>query len=298
MTDRPPSDAPGAPQDLPEVDPIFGLASALHDGEATDAGRARGDAEVDRELRVIGAISRRVAEVPPAPEGLVDDHVAAALAAFAATDAVPPAEVLAPSAAPAEPGGRVTTLAARRPWWQRAPLGAVAAGVAVVALVGAIGFAAVGDGDDDTAATALATDDAESSPGAARTEEAEAFDTAGGGAGGSALAAGERAAYATFDELAVALVDRAAAPAAPPDQTTSEASADAAPGAEARSGAEGDAGCDAVGAAGIDPAAIELVVVVVVDGQLVTAVVHDAAGERRLTSVDEATCAVVDQRPL
>jgi hypothetical protein len=294
MTDRPPSDVPGAPDDLPEADPIFGLASALHDGEATDAERARGDAEVQRDLRVVGAVSRRVAEVPPAPDGLAADQVAAALAAFDEIDAVPPAEVLAAGAAPDGSGPRVTSLAARRRWWQRAPLGAVAAGVAAVALVGAVGFAAVGDGDDDadTASTAFESDDAESGTDAVRTEDAEASATAG-----AAGAAGGPDAYATFEELAAALEDRAAT-AARGDETTAEETAEAAPDADALSGTEDAAGCDAVGTAAIDPASIELVVGVVVDGQLVTAVVHALDGERRLTSVDEATCAVVDRRPL
>jgi len=286
MTDRPAPDRPDD-GDLPEVDPAFQLASARHDGEAGDDERAGVDvAALDAAARAVAVVAGRVAEVPAPPAGLLDDHVAAALAEH---DRVPTA------ADDAEPMAPVTSLDPRRPWHQRVPLGAVAAAVAVVALVGAIGFAAVGDDADqaDTATAALesAQDDA-AGDGA---DAAESFGTAGSG-----LAAGEREAFAGYDELAASLGDRLEAARDAPAASEEQAEIPTAGGSPEAGGevADGAAGCDAIGAAGIDPARVELVLGVVVDGQLVTAVVHGADGERRLTAVDEATCAVVEDRSL
>lgn len=294
MTDRPSSDAAGTPagDDLPEVGAAFEVASALHDGEASDAERAAADAEVRSQSQVVGAVARRVGDVPPAPRGLLDDHVAAALAAFDDLEPVPVGR-----AAP------VASLTGRRPWWQRVPLGAVAAAVAVIALVGALGIATRSDDDQSADSATAALDDA-SGDDAMSEREAEAFDADGGaGAGGTTgsagpLATGERPAFATYDELAVALGGRTARSEAATAEDSAEESAPTADVAPVPESSIAAAGCDAVEAAGIDPARVELVAPVVVDGQLVTAVVHRGDRGRQLTSVDEAACAVVDERAL
>lgn len=286
MTERPAT--PDDPGSRPELDPDVELASALHDGEAGEHERARaGDAGVVAARQVVAAVADRVGDVPAPPPGLVDDHVAAALAAFGedAGDG---------SSAAAVP------LAGRRRWYARAPLGAVAAAVAVVALVGALGLATAGDDDDSADRTATAALDADE---AGDDAPAEAFDAESGvaaGAGGATALAGEREAYGSYDELASALAEQAAV--AGGDATDTVA---AAPMEESGPAAAGDAtarddaaGCDAVGATGLDPADVRLVSPVLVADRLVTAVVDGAGDDLRLTVVDDETCAVVEQRPL
>ena len=279
MTDRP---------DAPDPDATAELASALHDGEAAAHERARADdPEVVAAQRVVAAIAAQVGDVPAPPAGLVDDHVAAALAGLGdgADDRWP---------------GVVVPIAGRRPWTQRLPLGAVAAAVAVIALVGALGFATAGDDDDtadDTATAALDADEA--GDGAV----AEAFDAetgaTAGGDGGTALAGGEREAFDDYDELAGALADRVdrTDAAGGSGATADDAVSSPAPATEEaeRSGA---AGCDPVAAAGLDPAEVRLVSPVLVADRLVTALVHGPGDDLRLSVVDDEACAVVERRPL
>lgn len=274
------------------------LASALHDGEAAADERARADdAAVQAQRRRMAAVAAQVGEVPPPPAGLVDDQVAAALAAF-------------DDAGEAEPAP-VVDLAERRSWWQRTPLGAVAAALAVVALVGAIGFAAITDDDDaDTTAAATFDDDSADSSAEAgagpgvRSDDAptiadvpERLEDADSG---PALEREARRAYASIDEL-VADVEAAwqdtgsdgATPEVPgagvdPEQIEPESTLD-----------ETTRACDAIGAAGIDPGRVRLATAVLVDGQPVTVVVHgDDDGAATLVVVDEGRCAVVDERTL
>ncbi|HEX4902926.1 MAG TPA: hypothetical protein VFV42_08970 [Acidimicrobiales bacterium] len=268
------------------------VASALHDGEAAEHERAGADDPgVAAARRRLAAVSARVADVPDAPAGLVDDHVAAALAVFD------------DGAGSSASGGTVVPLARRR-WFERLPLGAVAAAAAVVVLVGVLGLAQAGDddADDDTATAALESDDA--------VEDAETFGTDAGGAdegmagdaagGSTALAAGEREAYGSYDELAAALAERV--PDADGSEAVGEDTAIAAPTAEGGAAEETErssaAGCDAVRAAGLDPARVQLVVPVLVEDRLVTAVVHTDGDERRLSVVDDETCTVVERRAL
>lgn len=277
MTDRPAA---------PDPDATAELASALHDGEAAAHERARADdLEVVAAQRVVAAIAAQVGDVPDPPAGLVDDHVAAALDALGdgADDRGP---------------GVVVPIAGRRPWTQRPPLAAVAAALAVIALVGALGFATAGDDDtaDDTATAALDAD--ETGDGAV----AEAFDAetgaAAGGDGGTALAGGEREAYDDYDELAGALADRVDRT----DAVGSEATADDAVSSPAPATEEaersGAAGCDPVAVAGLDPAEVRLVSPVLVADRLVTALVHGPGDDLRLSVVDDEACTVVEQRPL
>jgi len=274
----------------PDLAPAAELASALHDGEAGADERARAEAdEVRAARRRVEAVAAVIAMVPAPPAGSMDEHVAAALAAFdGGAEDVEPAS-----------GAPVVALADRRAWWRRVPLGAVAAVVAVIALVGAIGLLASSDERDrsvDTATAALeadegGADDADASPGVASS-------------GATTLAAGEREAFPGYDELAASLADRVRAGGAEAaDGRAAEAEDPASPpaGSEAAPApTAGDAapGCDPVAAAGIDPASLELAAAVLVDGRPVTALVHRDGPARVLTSVDEASCAVADRRPL
>jgi hypothetical protein len=289
MTDRPTPD-PGDRGDLPEVDAAFEEASARIDGEAGEREAVSAVEPVAAAgSRHLAAIAGRVADVPPAPAALLDEHVATALAAFGE-------EALGAGGDRAA----VTRLTARSAWWQRAPLGAVAAAVVVVALAGAIGVAVSGDRSDDQD-TATAAMDADTSGGDSGAESAESADDLAA-AGGSAPSAYERASFPGYDELAESLAlddavvsetleedpGSASEPAAPP----------ALPDAAEPTGEAAPAGCDAVAVSGVDPSTVEQVLPVVVEGRAVSAIVHTIDGRRRLTAVDEATCAVDEERGL
>jgi hypothetical protein len=281
MTDPTPEHPDGP---VPEVDGDVDLASALVDGEATpdEEGRAD-DRAVQAHRAAFASVAARVGDVPAPPAGLVDDQVGAALAAFDG-DAAGAGDDVAPA----------VSLADRRPWWQRAPLGAVAAAVAVVALVGAIGFAAVtDDGEDHDTATAMLDGDDEGAVDDA--VGSEAFRAEGDVGAGTAAAT-----YADLDELAEDLARQVSEPAvADAEQATTTALAPAADATtEAADGVEAAEACDAIGATGLDPASVRLVATAVVGDQPVTAVVHGAEGDLLLTVVDAGTCEVVDERRL
>lgn len=282
---------PRTPDHLGPVDPDVELASAHLDGEvgADERARAQG-ATVQGHAAALRSVVDQVRDVPPPPAGLLDDHVALAMAAF-------------------DDEGRVVPLARRstRPWWQRIPLGAVAAAVVVIALFGAIGLASQGQ-DDDSATASLdsAGDAAETSAGGEATtsqddggetledvqREAATFEAGAGIA---------RPIYDDVDDLAEDLRSELAAPggstdAAPdPSAATTTAEADEAEGSD---GAAVDDPCDAVDLLGLDPSTVVLVRSVVVSSDEVTAVVHDPDGDRRLTVVDDASCTVVLERSL
>ena len=193
------------------------------------------------------------------------------------------------------------------PWWQRIPLGAVAAALVVVALIGAISLLGQGGGDDDTATAALdqADDSGEAGGGSdaadesmAATLDSEATPESGAPAGGGSTPA-ERPAYADYEQLAGGLRDELAAPASTTAPDEGDDGADSTErAADAESGAEPSDPCGAVALLGLDPPAVLLVRSVVVGPDEVTAVVHDAADGRRLAVVDDATCSVVLDRPL
>lgn len=276
MTDSP------IPADPGPVDPDVELASAHLDGEAGADERARAqDAAVQAHLAAFRDVAGQVRDVPPPAPGMLDDHVAAAMAAF-------------------DPQGRVVPMASRRPepWWQRIPLGAVAAALVAIALVGAIGLASRSGEDDsaDTATGALESADEGAESGSAGGGTSEDF-----GAAADAMeegpvlesdAGGVTRAYDSYEALADDLRQELAA-AAP--SAGGGASASAAP--EAERGEGGDP-CDAVDLLGLDPAAVVLVRNVLVTPSTVTAVVHDADDGRRLTVVDDASCTVAFDRVL
>ncbi len=305
MTDptTPAPDDP-APDDLE-------LVSAYLDGEATDDERARveGDPALVARVQALAALVTQVQDVPAAPAGTADAHIDAALADLDGTST----EVV-DDAADTE---RVVAFARPepRPFWQRIPLGAVAAAVVVLALVGAVGLAGLaGDGGDDSATADLhvaedsgddaaddtATDDAAGGDTAAPTEEASAFeadDEAMDGAASPDAASpddGDRPRFATTDELAEALridLDRTGEAS-----TTDDADADA--GDDSETASSTDDPCQAIDALGVDPAAVQTLVPAVVDDQPVTAVVFDDAGDRRLVVLDDATCEIIDDRTI
>lgn len=292
------------PDDRDPVDPDVALASAHVDGELDDAEQARIAADptaADLAVR-LAAIAHEVRDVPPPPPELVDAHVTAALRAMDEVGPTPDADAAV-----------VAIGRARRaqPWWERVPLGAVAAVLAVVALVGAIGLASqAGDDNTDTAATALdpadegddaADGEAEEDTGAL---EAAPFDNSGGAIGGSTAV---RQAYAGYDELTAALQAAPATTADGGDGATEGADRSTEATAEADEADETMADdrasppldpCGAVGVLGLAEVDVEQVVAVLVAGEPVTAVVHVVDGERRLSVVDDATCAVSFEQAL
>lgn len=288
MTDR--ADLP----EPPDVDADVELASALLDEEATPDERARaGDPSVQAHLAGLRRTSARVGEVPPVPDGLLDEHVGTALDAFDETAGAAPVVPLDSR----RPGGRT--------WWQRAPLGAVAAVVAVVALVGAVGLASMsGDGDDDTA-TAAFDEPGDGGGGDSADDSGEAFSAGEESADLGVAGGAERAlaSYADLDELADDLAARNRLRQRSTDDDaevgTAAPTADAgAPAAGTTSEQAEPAPCDAVTAADIEPAAVIETVPALVDGTPVTAVVHGDPEAPRLAVVDDGSCQVLVERDL
>lgn len=302
MTDRPlpPPDGPD------RADPDAELASAHLDEETTPEERARVEADpaLTAAVERFRTVAEQVRDVPPPPTGLLDQQVGAALADLDAAD-----DGARDDGAPAD---GVVPLRGRRtggaPWWQRLPLGAVAAAVVVVALVSAIGLASLAGDDEtdaDTATAALDTDDsgdAGADAGDGTTESMEldeapddgaALGPSAGSAGGSA----ERAAFDSYDALADQLEDELAR--AGPDATASDdAATEEQSDGESTDPAAGTDPCDAVGQLDLEPTTVITVRSALVAGTPVTAVVHTDAGERRLVVVDDATCAVLLDRTL
>lgn len=261
------------------------VASAYLDGEATDQEVARVSA--DRRLLALVAelaeVRNRLAV--PAPPGVsADDHVAVALAAFDQDAEVP---------------AGVTSLAERRRWRGRIPLGAVAAALVLIALVGALTQLDLGRQDD----LATASGDSQFET----TGSALDRDTALAPADDGADAAPElgytgpqgRLAFSTTDDLAEYLSQHDAQPA--PTDADSGAGASVAGGStssdtESRSFDP----CDAARVAGADPAAVQELMGFVVSGRDVTAVVAASSepGVRRLVVVDDASCEIVADRTI
>lgn len=279
------------PDDREPVDPDVALASAHVDGELDDTEQARIAADPGAAALAVrlAAIAHEVRDVPPPPAELVDAHVSAALAAM--DDDEVEADDAAPAAVPFDRGRRAQA------WWQRVPLGAVAAVLAVVALVGAIGLASqAGDDDQDTAATALDAADDGSDGGDASAdaeEDSEAFDAAPFGSAGGALA--PRPAYGTYDELVAALETAPATSAAGGvedrgDQPTGEEAAESDDEVTSDEGAPPIDPCGAIVVLGLERTEIEQVLPATVDGDPVTAVVYVVDGERRVSVVDDVRC--------
>jgi hypothetical protein len=287
MTDSP------SPADPGPVDPDVELASAHLDGEAGADERARvGDAAVAAHVAAFEDVAARIRDVPPAPAGLLDDQAARAMAAFGdAATVVPMAR-----------SGRASA------WWQRIPLGAVAAALVVVGLIGAISLLGQGADDDDTATATLdAADAGDSGGGSGATEErlddtmddSAAMEAEGAPEAGSAGSAAPSA-FADYDELAGALREELAPRPGfdVPDDSADQDTSTTARAADGQGTGEPSDPCGAVAVLGLDPPAVVVVRPVVVGSDEVTAVVHDAADGRRLVVVDDATCSVVLDRLL
>ncbi|HAS13383.1 MAG TPA: hypothetical protein DCS55_23180 [Acidimicrobiaceae bacterium] len=291
MTDSPTPAEPGP------VDPDAELASAHLDGEAGADERARvGDPAVEAHRAAFAEVADAVRDVPPPPPGLLDDHVAAAMDEFGGDARVVPL-------------GRSR---AAQPWWQRIPLGAVAAGLVIVALIGAIGLASTIEGDDDDTATA-SLDAADDSGERAETTDGAAGDASAGATmedsasadteqGSELEASGGPIAYASADDLVddvrARLADDPDAAEAPTRESDLSTTAPPEPDGDDGDDEGVEERCDAVAQLGIDPADVVLAFPAVLAGEAVTVVVHDATDGRRLTVVDTATCTVALDRLL
>lgn len=297
MTDDPTTDhVPG------DADPATDLAGAYLDGEATDAEVARVEAEPALLERVaeLEALRDRLA-VPAPPRSLVDDHVGVALDAFAP----PAAGSGAGTPATATPADELAARRARRDrrWYERIPLGAVAAAVVVVALVGAISQLSTGESDDmaaDTAGDALeSADDAGEAADSAGDDSAEDDDSEEGAdqpaaesdVGVDEQTGATRLAFADVDALADHLatrLDAADGATATTSTTGGNAQSDTTVG-------EAGARCALDALAGVDQDEITAVEPAVVAGRDVTALVL-TSDARRLVVVDDATCDVIADR--
>ncbi len=272
----------------PDPDPDqLELISAYVDGEASAAEVARleGDAGLLARADELAALRERLA-APAAPPGLVDAHVAAALATY---DDVDPAASDATSST-------VTELATHRGrrLFERIPVLAAAAVLVIVALAGALAARSLG-GDDssvDETASAVASTTAPAEGGAA-------FDSNTAQESATPAPQGDtvRPAFGTVDDFATFVTEQAVPRA---ETNAGSASADAAaPTTTLAPAAPPVDPCDAVSVAGVDPAAVEAVVPATVAGRAVTGVVERTPGDqRRLVVVDDATCDVVGDQPL
>ena len=282
---------PHAP-DPSAVDPSGGtdleVVSAYLDGAATPEERARVDSDpaLRRQVDRLRTVRDHLAVGPPASE-LVDAHVAAAL------DARGDAGL---GGAPVGDLDRART----RAWLRRVPLGAVAAALLLVALVGGI---ALRDTGSDTVASGDAAETSAALDGAGGGGEAfeEGADDAADGAARQDLDA--RLVFDDTDALAAHLADQAAS------TSGTTAAAEAAPhsasgtgGASDSTADEPDFGslgpCDPIAAADIGDAPVLAFVRAVVADRDVTAVIVDGGDAPRLLVVDEDTCTVVDDRPV
>lgn len=283
------------PDEPAQVHPDLELASAHLDDEVTSEERARveSDPELRGHVESLAAVSDRVRDVPAPPAGLLDTQIPAALAAL--------------DGASGEEHAPVVPLPRRG--WHRLPLGAVAAALVVVALLGVVGLASLTSEDgDDTAADATSEqdaggDDSGESDDALLPEASTTFDAdaAEGAAGGSAAPMTARPEFASYEDLEEHLGERLAA-AGRGDSATEDASADdeasdeAAPDREAVE--DGADPCDAVSLLELDPGDVVTVLAAVVDGDAVTAVVHAVDDGRRLVVVEDRSCQVVRDQAL
>jgi hypothetical protein len=296
MTDRP------APDPSP-ADPDFELASAHLDGESTpdEAALVEGDAVL---AALVEDLRGLVTSLDPgeAPAALMESHVAVALAAYDdERGSSPAAPVTALATARAE--------RSRPRWYDRIPLGAVAAAILLVALVGGLSLVDFDGNEDDTAAVQADMEDSDESTQFGGTGDAlqdGAGESAGtvsdggaSGGGGAVLeptAGAERRAFEDANELAAFVSEElanrraTAAPSAGEDSTAGDDGDLAAP----------DAACDLQGVArtAAGPGTVESVLAAVVAGQPVSAFVIETSEGPELVVVDETTCAVTDQRAL
>ena len=245
---------------------------------------------------------RALLAAPAAPEGVLDRARNAAMDAFDEVHADDSSGAQADGAAVPPVRDLASAGSARRAWYQRVPLGAAAAVIAVVALVGVFSQVDLDSSDGDDMATAdMGADDA----GDAEAEEQSVDDgfslapeadegAASSGDGESSPAAGSARAVYVYPDVDALVEDyqrRFAGDTADLDDSG------VSPAATTSSDvAEFDASsCDAVAAAGIDPDRVVSVDPVRLgsDGGPATAfaVVYESeASGRRVAVVDEASC--------
>ncbi len=245
---------------------------------------------------------------PAAPEGVFDRARASALDAF---DEVHGSGGDAPVAPVRELGSAGS---ARRAWYQRVPLSAAAAIVAVVALVGVFSQVDLSSSDGDDMATAELDDEASADAGGdsafgaddsaeggfslAPEADEESMDMGSGGDGEAAPTAGSMRAVFVYEDVDALVedyrrrfVDDPADQSAPPQTTSTDA-------------AEYDAStCDPVDAADVDPDRVLTVDPVQLgpDDEPTTsfAVVYESeASGLRVAVVDEASCEPLADRAL
>jgi hypothetical protein len=274
MTDRHPT-GPGGPEaEPPEVGPLDELASAILDGDATEAELARADEpEVARRVARFSALAEQVRQGSPGPDDRREAAIAAALAEFGG------------EAAPAD------ELAARRErrggWADPARrlriLGAAAAAIVAIA-VGAVVLDSSPDDDQTTAADAVddrATEETASSESSLDAETPASDGQAADSAGGAEVAPApiDLGEFESADQLLDEALSR---PAVPPQDTSFGA---AEPSAAAR------CADPTGGATRIDTAEL--------DGRAVLVYVRDDAGadgDVEIVVVDAATCEVLARR--
>lgn len=243
-------------------------------------------------------------DAPPPPDGALDRARDAAMAAFDEHHAT------------RSSAARVDDLAAaraRRAWYQRVPLGAVAAALIVIALVGVFALTDLGTGIDEMA-TAGDDDSAESAEAEREQDSATADDGDAGSAGGTTSddAAADldstsnqqtyqrTATYDDADDLIDDLRDRfgpTAASGESGDWDDLSDQSESAPTSTTTAPAAG-ARCDALAASGVDPADALAIVPATIGGRPVTAVVYPASDGLRVSLVATTSCSVDDDRPL
>lgn len=286
MAPFPPSDDRFDGADDDSLEPVSALdqaVSAVLDGEATDAERALVADNPAAAARTETFLGLQSAMAITPPDTLIDDQVAAAMAEFA-----PP----------------VSSLAAARDrrdaWYRRVPLGAVAAGVVVLALIGAA-TQLDRDTTQDTATAAFDQDANESAPAA---DEATVSDGAAdtfveSGMADSAIAS-DVVMVDTVDQLLDVIASRRTAElSATTNLAPSEAEAPEASGFSSTTtgGRASTSACDPVGVTGADPATLIEAFPAIVAGSPVTVVrlaVPTDGGDtaERIVVIDDVACTI------
>lgn len=269
------------------------VASAALDGETTPEERARVEAEPELADRVatFGRVRDHLAVGDP-PAGVLDGAVDAALGAFDARHGR--------AEAAAGTGGVRHLDQGRARRFQQVGLGAAAAAIVVLALVGLTQLDTGGDDDTTTAVAAdeEAGDDADDASAGASAEDAPEGDTFGSGETGDgadalpASPAGGVQSYADVDTLVAELARGYGADVHPTRSDTDDGGGREPPALEPTSR------CDAPSAADVDPVDVVALVPAVVDDREVLAVVYDSEGARRVAIVDVASCGLDDDRAL
>lgn len=234
---------------------------------------------------------RRRLAVPTAPAAVLDGARAAAMTAYDEIHA--------------DDGRDIRSARRRGAWYQQIPLGAAAAVIAVVALVGIATQVDFGSTEADTATSSGDSSAAFDDSGAAfEADEEAAIDRSADGAGGNGggvssapLTAGGSAvsAYADVDALVDDFGARyggAQEPTAPPvASTTADASADE---------GEASANCDVVDVAGVDPTTVVAIEQVSLgpDAVPTSVVVYESTTGLRVSLIDDGSCVVFDDRAL